>query len=89
MSDSENKKQVHLLKKDGHPLFPVTYTDGVFDASHKSLSAIINDNKAHQQVQDNRISENKAINKRQDMDLKCLFAESKNKMIDVIYKTVL
>ena len=41
MSDSENKKQVHLLKQGGKPLFPVTYTDGVFDASHNSLSDII------------------------------------------------
>ena len=35
------------------------------------------------QQQDDRLLDVEKVNKRQDMDLKCLFAESKNNMIDV------
>ena len=36
-----NKKVVHLLKQNGKILFPVTYTDGVFNSEHESLTDIL------------------------------------------------
>ena len=82
MADS-NKKKLHLFRGNGEPLFPVTYTDGVFNDENKSLTDIIDDSEQHQEVQDNRISNTESKNKSQDLDLKCLFTESKSQRVEI------